>query len=72
MKGVNHPNVCPGPSSLRALICRCPAGAFLAANLSARAAAGGCFRARCQGGEHRFEPSMLPNCAMVDSQQESL
>jgi len=26
-------------------ICRCPAGALLAANLRARAAAGGCFRA---------------------------
>lgn len=25
------------------LICRCPAGAFLAANPRARAAAGGCF-----------------------------
>jgi hypothetical protein len=39
--GGNRPNVRPGRSSFITLICRCPAGAFLAANRRARAAAGG-------------------------------
>ena len=36
--------ICPARTFLTeiVLICRCPAGAFLAANLRARAAAGGC------------------------------
>ena len=38
---------CPARTLLTGivLICRCPAGALLTANLRARAAAGGCFRA---------------------------